>query len=818
LPLCTRYELVPVLFTIKPTPARLVIHPDFSEMNTVVELQYTLQWQDARLWRHPCFGALQQMLSLGVEAGRSDNARYAKQRIRDRFFDFRLNAEDVAPGFDLYDQWATFVGSTQTTWMHGYNPIMGSTATNTTSPECTHCITRTAQLELEVLQKRFDFFYYPFDTQKLRIRFAVQGANLFTCDMTDSTESNLAVLRPLFPLNLTSEGEAKLLPFTRQWLLAGSPKQAITLQHPVVDGNIRYDMCDLQVIIKRNSISFLVKALFVTILTVFVSMVTAANLHPEDQMGDRFAVLFIAFLVLAVNFSLDLGLGIVSQLMWVDVFNLVQLILVLVSVFEAVLVNHLYKKQCDRLATCVDKVMKWTLPYLLYPALTLGSLLESAEQNVLCPSSELCGMSRNDPRFSQRGRITGRMTMQEFGIFVNTVGIFLTVVLSAGMIWRRLAAVSMEQKASIDHLIELCRELAQTDVGAEDESRSRFQMATERVFNAFDLDGSGEIDARELRAIMTQMYPNAHGKLLRDLIAEKRAFGDKDLDSATIQDAIATMMDFMEKKLHQGNESARLRPVEQDPAWHEHLDKAIGSNISRFLPAAMKKSCPRISRAVSRAGSMRTVSFVGLSARVKSKQTRQGSREKLRTGIVAGQESSTSTVDVESSGERKRMTHQKEDAHAPDTPFDSAAPSVVVLRTTGGCFLIGESSTSNLPEGVADVPLDGLAAVAVAKLAAHGFSISFQSAVGETGDEVVLYLMRPASDAAQSTHGQVETTMNREAVEKGKYELSAGAAESAIYAEMRKEGSGRTKSLRRRKREDKQARRREDDGSSHESC
>jgi hypothetical protein len=127
-------------------------------MNTVVELQYTLQWEDARLWRHPCFGALQQMLSLGVEAGRSDNARYAKQRIRDRFFDFRLNAEDVAPGFDLYDQWATFVGSTQTTWMHGYNPIMGSTATNTTSPECTHCITRTAQLELEVLQKRFDFF------------------------------------------------------------------------------------------------------------------------------------------------------------------------------------------------------------------------------------------------------------------------------------------------------------------------------------------------------------------------------------------------------------------------------------------------------------------------------------------------------------------------------------------------------------------------------------------------------------------------------------------------------------------------------------
>ena len=29
---------------------------------------------------------------------------------------------------------------------------------------------------------------------------------------------------------------------------------------------------------------------------VFVSLITAAYLHPEEQIGDRFAVLFIAFL------------------------------------------------------------------------------------------------------------------------------------------------------------------------------------------------------------------------------------------------------------------------------------------------------------------------------------------------------------------------------------------------------------------------------------------------------------------------------------------------------------------------------------------
>jgi hypothetical protein len=80
---------------------------------------------------------------------------------------------------------------------------------------------------------------YPFDVQRLRIRFTVQGANLFTCNTTDHT---MAVVRPLFPLNQTSEGEEKLLPFTRQWLLAGRPQQVISSEHPIVDGNTRYDM------------------------------------------------------------------------------------------------------------------------------------------------------------------------------------------------------------------------------------------------------------------------------------------------------------------------------------------------------------------------------------------------------------------------------------------------------------------------------------------------------------------------------------------------------------------------------------------------
>ena len=38
-------------------------------------------------------------------------------------------------------------------------------------------------------------------------------------------------------------------------------------------------------------------------------------MHPEDLVGDRFAVLFIGFLILITNVQTDLGLGAHTQLL-----------------------------------------------------------------------------------------------------------------------------------------------------------------------------------------------------------------------------------------------------------------------------------------------------------------------------------------------------------------------------------------------------------------------------------------------------------------------------------------------------------------------
>jgi hypothetical protein len=145
-----------------------------------------------------------------------------------------------------------------------------------------------------------------FDVQRLRVRFIIENAYLFTCD-------NMSAMYPMFPLNETRRAEEVLLPVTEHWGLAGRPEQTVTLDNPKINGVTDYSRCDLQIIIAHSYVVYFLKGLMITILCVFVSLITAAYLHPQDQIGDRFTVLFLAFIILVFNFSVDLGLGTVSQ-------------------------------------------------------------------------------------------------------------------------------------------------------------------------------------------------------------------------------------------------------------------------------------------------------------------------------------------------------------------------------------------------------------------------------------------------------------------------------------------------------------------------
>lgn len=532
---CHRRRLVPAALQMEIAPINLLIHPDYNVMNSHMQLEYTIQWEDDRLWDHPCFGALPSLLSLGAEAGRSDQARYARQQIVDRFFTLKLDAADTTPGFNIFDETAEVAIETSTDWVEGFGPPNARA-------QCVNCVSHTATVEIELVQKRFDFFYYPFDVQRLKARFVVAHAHLFTC-------TNLSALLPMMPLDETRAAEDKLLPFTRQWLLVGSPDQSISMGHPLnANGEPQYDTCDLQLIIARSYSVFLYKGLFITMLCVLTSLATAAYLHPQEQIGERFTVLFLAPVILVFNFSIDLGLGTVTQLvraslcawvpvylchavgrlalagtarppnpmwqLWVDVFNLIQLALVLISVVESIVVHYLFKNQQDRLAMSIDRVLRITLPWVLYPVLTGATFIFGLEQRNLCPESSLCGVGANEAEFRDREAITGRASGRNAALSIGLCGVVGTIVLSILLTWVRVSLVAREQHLSVAAMVSLLngeevREtwssvLSRLNRNLTDEERSdrlarRWATATERVFTVFDLDDSGSIDFKELR-------------------------------------------------------------------------------------------------------------------------------------------------------------------------------------------------------------------------------------------------------------------------------------------------------------------------------
>ena len=440
----TTNPLVPVAMQMSLENSRLLIHDTFKEMFVLLELEYTLQWQDDRLFRHPCYGALEHMISFGRDVGRSDNARSRKQETIDRFWMKKLQADSLVPGYDVLDEFAKIKIEREREWLNGVGPFRSRPNAPT---KCQECVTRTAAVELEVVQTHFDFYFYPFDQQILKLRFQVEGAHLYTC-------SNATALQDMLPMDQIAIMENKLLPLTREWLLAGSPTSSLKMHHPTVDGEVKYDMCDFELQISRSFLVFFVKSMITTLVVVGGSLITALFMHPDELAGDRCAVLFIAFLILVYNMQVDLGLGALTQLLWLDVFNIIQCCMVLFALAESSLVHILLKTQRDSIAIQIDKVLRITIPWMLYPIVTASTILWGLEQQSLCPDSPLCGLGTGDPRYWARGEIIP-VTMSSVAAAFGTVGLLAFIFISFFGIMLRFRHVAREQVFSVIALVEL---------------------------------------------------------------------------------------------------------------------------------------------------------------------------------------------------------------------------------------------------------------------------------------------------------------------------------------------------------------------------
>ena len=125
------------------------------------------------------------MMSMNQEAAKSDNARYEKSKIVNQFWNVKINADGLVPGFTAFDELAEIHIDRRTNWTAGIEPFYGHPNLTSAPParrpsggpsggpaggfgeksvegSCEYCVTRHAEVELQVSQSGFDFFYYPF--------------------------------------------------------------------------------------------------------------------------------------------------------------------------------------------------------------------------------------------------------------------------------------------------------------------------------------------------------------------------------------------------------------------------------------------------------------------------------------------------------------------------------------------------------------------------------------------------------------------------------------------------------------------------------
>ena len=167
---------------------------------------------------------------------------------------------------------------------------------------------------------------------------------------------------------------------------------------------------------------------------------------------------FIGFLILVTNMQTDIGLGRVANLLWLDIFNLIQLLLVLVSCLETMVVHNLIKTSQVALATHIDQASRIILPWGLYPVVTLGSILSFQDKKA--------------------------------GIICGLIGIPICIVLLVVVVRRSMSKMRLRQLNTVT---------AFHNCSSDD---ADWEKCAENVFKAFDLDSSGLIDENEFRKLI----------------------------------------------------------------------------------------------------------------------------------------------------------------------------------------------------------------------------------------------------------------------------------------------------------------------------
>jgi hypothetical protein len=238
--------------------------------------------------------------------------------------------------------------------------------------------------------------------------------------------------------------------------------------------------------IDRNYFVFLFKSIFVTVLVVY-GCIFALKLHPEEHTGDRCAQLLVAILIVITQFQADLGLGTLTELIWIDFFNLIQIAILILGLLETMYIHALIQAGRQQLAMNANRVCANVLLIGIYPAVILGLVIIWNQLNG--------------------------------GWVLLVLGVIASIAYGLGWILFNIRARINRQKTAL-------RALKRGDPGDEE----AYNSLLEAVFNAYDTDHSGRIDQLELRGVLHAIFPALSRRDLSDAAIKMRhVVGDRDL-------------------------------------------------------------------------------------------------------------------------------------------------------------------------------------------------------------------------------------------------------------------------------------------------
>ena len=420
-------------------------------------LSITLRWSDPRLADAPCRAQLREMLSFSAGASKEDRGEREAYRALLWSPTIALNQTTVAYRLDKT------AGVQLESAAFDYLPGGGtglSTSQRATEWECTDCVqlnlTFTSQIEFN---PGLEFVNYPFDRQEFRMRFSFgKDVDVFTCaELLSMSGSRLAALHAAKRL-------ADILPTTNEYILDA---EGVSTSHPrlsYADGTEYLDTstCDIHIRVKRDTSIMYLKMLIPTILIVYIGL-SSVLLSAADHAGDRAAIIGVSILIAMTNLQADQGLGKLAYSTWFDVFNLLQIGVQVVAVFEVYVEHKLVHRGFEDEALKVNAVWAWASMAGFYPLITTGTILFGDGQTTSA-------------------------------LIVVAVLIPLVALLSVVEFYRRLSAGRRLRARCAKELSETPR------------SANNFPEVLRAAFEAFDLDHSSSLDMAEIRKLLEAMF------------------------------------------------------------------------------------------------------------------------------------------------------------------------------------------------------------------------------------------------------------------------------------------------------------------------